>query len=257
MRLVKGHFRLLVADKTYVHVQVIQPPKDAARVATIIFSHGFISSGIEGGRRFVRMSNELARHGYSCILFDYRGWGYSDLSTEEVTFETYMADLHAVINHFSRIFPDQRLLLLGNSLGSAVATHVAAQRSDISSLVLWCLSAELYERYTSRLGPAIVTKGFTYDHEYRIGLPFLLSLKGRDTYSALRDANVPCLLVHGDADETASVELSRKAHQAAGQPSKLVIIPGAGHSFAYPPDSFRVARDVTMQWLEREVGRGG
>jgi pimeloyl-ACP methyl ester carboxylesterase len=253
MQIDKAHVNVRVEAGSYVHAQVLIPRFIPLRATTVIFSHGFNASGTEGGQRFVHVAHSLLTYGYHCILFDYRGWGYSDLQTEEMTFATEQADMNAVIDFERRTFPEHRVVILGNSLGSAVASHVASQRTDVSLLVLWCLSANLYERYVTRLGPKITSTGFTYYNEHKIGAQFLQSLKGLDTFAAIRDAKIPCLLVHGDADTTASVELSRTAHRVASDHTTLVEIAGAGHSFSLPPESLDRATEVTLRWLNERT----
>jgi pimeloyl-ACP methyl ester carboxylesterase len=252
-RRTKRHHDVMVEDGSSVHAVTLSPPPETGRRATVILSHGFNTGGTEGGRRFIRLANALVENGYHCVLFDYRGWGYSDLLTEEMTFATETADLHAVIDFARTDAPENRLVLLGNSLGSAVASHVAAERPDISLLVLWCLSANLYSRYQEKLNAEIEWQGFTFYDEYRIGLQFLRSLQGRDTFAAIRNVTIPCLLVHGDADTTAPIELARTAHRLASAHTTLVEIEGAGHSFGTPPESLLSAIDVTTRWLNERV----
>jgi pimeloyl-ACP methyl ester carboxylesterase len=253
MQIEKIHVNVITDDGSSVHAQVLSPSRVPLRETTIIFSHGFTTTGTEGGRRFVNVANTMLASGYHCVLFDYRGWGYSDLATEQMTFATQLEDLNSVINYVHEKFPRNRLVLLGNSLGSAVASHVASERADISLIVLWCLSADLYNRYEDRLGPEIKSKGFTYNDGYKIGLAFLQSLIGRDTFAAIRDARVPCLLVHGDADTTAPIELSRRAHRIASKTTTLVEIAEAGHSFCSPPESLEMAKKVTLSWLNERI----
>jgi pimeloyl-ACP methyl ester carboxylesterase len=127
-------------------------------------------------------------------LFDYRGSGYSDLAFEDMTFDTEMADLNAVIDFAQASFPEHRLGIFGVSFGCAVASAVAAERKlDINFMVFWCLSAELYSRYRQRLGPSLQERGYTYiDKGFKVRIEFLDSLRDRDVYAAIRDSGVPC-----------------------------------------------------------------
>jgi putative redox protein len=242
--------RLEVASGTGIHVHLREPAK--CRRPVVIFSHGFNTLGTEGAGRFIVAAEALVRAGYPCVLFDYRGWGYSDLRTDEMTFDTELADLAAVVE-FAKSQYDQPVVILGNSLGSAVAAHTASVRGDISQMVLWCLSADLHSRYLARLGSDIEVAGFAYYNEHRIGRAFLDSLRGRDTIAAVHDAGIPCLLVHGDADTIAPVELARRAHMASPVTTTLIEIPGAGHSFVSPAMALQTAVEATLTWLNRET----
>jgi pimeloyl-ACP methyl ester carboxylesterase len=63
---------------------------------------------------------------------------------------------------------------------------------------------------------------------------------------------VPQLLVHGDADDSVPLELSRRYAQRAreaGDPCELVELPGCGHFEHLDPSSH--AWGVVTDWLER------
>ena len=254
MRADKQHKRIFIDSDTYVHTVLVQPVLRPQKRTLFIFSHGFTADGAEGARLFIRLSDTLLALGYPSMLFDYRGSGYSDLDYEDMTFDTECADLHAVIQFAREKFPTHQIALWGVSLGSAVAAQIAAHRSDISLLILWCLSADLYRRYRERLGPDIEKQGYTYiDKGFKVKRAFLDSLKDRDTYAAIKQAKVPCLLVHGDADTVASVELSRTAHRIAPENTTLCEIQGANHVFSLPPEASEEAIRITMDWINERT----
>jgi uncharacterized protein len=250
MKTEKEHSRVHVDSGSYVHACVTRPISIARERTLFVFSHGFAADGAEGGRTFIELSGVLSSLGYPSILFDYRGSGYSDLAFEDVTFDTELADLDVVVNFARKGFPDYNIALWGVSLGAAVSACVASQRSDISFMVLWCLSAELHCRYRERLGLEIEERGYTYiDKGFKVKREFLESLKGRDVYAAIKDSSIPSLLVHGDADTTASIELSRTAHKLAPNNTTLREIKGGNHVFSLQPAQYKEAVDVSLDWI--------
>jgi dipeptidyl aminopeptidase/acylaminoacyl peptidase len=65
---------------------------------------------------------------------------------------------------------------------------------------------------------------------------------------------VPQLLVHGDADDSVPVEISRRyagRAAAAGDPCELVELPGCGHFEHLDPTSH--AWGVVTDWIERRA----
>jgi len=140
--LLKRDFRIGTGDGSSIHVHLVASP-DCKHEATVIFSHGFNSSGTEGARRFMDVALALSSDGYRCVLLD--------------------------------------------------------------------------------------------------------SVVGG---SAARDAAIPTLLVHGDADLTAPVELSRRARRLSPGTTVLVEITGASHSFSSPPEALDEAIAVTRNWLK-------
>src|SRR5262249_7835589 len=121
---------------------------DVARPsAIVVFSHGFLVPGFESHRMFLDIAKTCVAHSYRPYLFDYRGSGYSDGSLAEITIEDEILDLHAVLDAVKGTHDHLPLVLWGQSLGSGVATLVAADRSDIAGVILWNFSARLYDRY--------------------------------------------------------------------------------------------------------------
>jgi hypothetical protein len=142
----KKHQRLEVKKNSYVHLYINQPDKNGFK-ACIIFSHGFLVPGFESNRIFIDISNELVQKGYKTILFDYRGSGYSDLDFSEMTIDTEIEDLISVIDYASEFeSKGSEIIVWGQSLGSGVASLVVSKSKNVDRLILWCLSAKLYER---------------------------------------------------------------------------------------------------------------
>lgn len=247
----KQHYHIPVDERTGVHVYLAKPTSDSAKQTIFIFSHGFSVDGTESFRLFIQLSEKLLELGYPTILFDYRGNGYSDLAFEDMTFDTLVADLNAVAGFAREKFPDHQIAFWGMSFGCAVASSVAAARQDISLMILWGLSADIYRRYREQfLDPEIEEKGYTYlSKGFKIKLAFLESLRDRDVYAAIRDSSSSTLLVHGDADTTASIELARTAHKSAPYNTTLIEIKGGNHGFKIQPIQFNEATDASLYWI--------
>lgn len=248
-QLKKHDLRIPVENGTCVHACLIQPGK-VQRGSLIVFSHGFTVDGVEVYRLFWRLAGLLADAGYTCLLFDYRGCGYSDLDHSQMTFNTRMQDLNAVLDHARVEFPGRPITVWGVSLGCAVAAHVAAARHDVDRLVLWSLSANLYERYLSRYAKQFSEQGHAYtENGCRVTPALVESLKGRDTFAAIGESGARCLLVHGDADTNTPIELARQAHTLAPHNTDLVEIRGGNHVFISQPEQQDQAIQASLLWL--------
>ena len=131
-----------------------------------------------------------------------------------------------------------RLCLLGSSAGAAVSVYVAANDPRVSSLITFACPAEfsfLTDKQHARA---------TIDHFRSIGVirdaAFPPSVNDWLTASAAvsplrwidKISPRPLLLIHGDKDDLVPVEHAHKLFEKAGEPKKLVIIPGAGHRLA-------------------------
>jgi fermentation-respiration switch protein FrsA (DUF1100 family) len=155
----------------------------------------------------------------------------------------YLASLHEV--------DKSRLCLLGSSAGAAVSIYVAANNPRVSSLVTLACPAEFGFLTDKRQA------GATIDHFRSIGVirdagfpPSVDEwLAGFSIVSPLRWIDKisprPLLLIHGDKDDLVPVEQARKLYEKAGEPKKLVIIPGAGHRLRLEHKAVNAALD----WL--------
>jgi fermentation-respiration switch protein FrsA (DUF1100 family) len=149
------------------------------------------------------------------LVIDYPGYGASDgRTTEAGIYEA--ADL-AYDALTSRADVDhQRVYVYGRSLGSAVATHVAAAH-DVAGLIL-------ESPFTSARGMAA--------RHYRIVPRFLVRLR-LDNIGLMPRIHCPTLVLHGTADMLVPMKMGQEVAAAAGGPVEFVMIEGAGHNDTY------------------------
>ena len=148
--------------------------------------------------------------GSSVLLLDYRGYGLSTgRPTERGLYEDALAAYKWLVGAGYR--PEQ-IILHGESLGTAVATHLAVEKP--------CAGVVLEAPFTSAravaakvmpvLGPALV---WGYDSMSRIG-----------------GIRVPLFIIHGDADEVIAYEFGQELYNAAPGPKTFWTIEGATHN---------------------------
>jgi pimeloyl-ACP methyl ester carboxylesterase len=146
--------------------------------------------------------------------------------------------------------PGQKILLVGQSYGAAIATVMAARNpKSLAGVVL--LSSFLGEP-----GPTarfLVTFGLRalslIPRDLRNAI---LEVSGQRAQlqhmrQALRRLNVPVHVIHGDADDFAPIELARKLVEEtrARRPMAFICVPGANHFLNDGPV------EVLMSALER------
>jgi pimeloyl-ACP methyl ester carboxylesterase len=130
--------------------------------------------------------------------------------------------------------PGQKMLLVGQSYGAAIATVMAARNPKaLSGLVL--LSPFLGEtgptaRFLVGLGMRVLTL-IPRDLRHAI-----LEVSGQSAQlvhmrQALRRLNVPVHVIHGDADDFAPIELAERlvAEGRSKKPMSFIRVPGANH----------------------------
>ena len=153
--------------------------------------------------------------GAALLVVDYPGYGGSGgRATEASIYEAADAAYAAVAR---RPEVDRaRIYVYGRSLGSAVASHVAA-RHAVAGLVL-------ESPFTNALDIA--------REHYALFPRFIVRLR-LDNLANLRQVRCPVLVFHGTADRLAPLAMGRRVVAAAPGPAELVLIQGAGHNDTY------------------------
>jgi pimeloyl-ACP methyl ester carboxylesterase len=161
---------------------------------------------------------------FDVVMMDYRGYGKS---TGRIESEAQLrADVRAVWNEVATQYEGRRIIVSGQSLGTALAAGLAAELSeagwppDLTLLVspyssMRALADELYPWVPSRV--------------LRYPLP---------TADLVRKVSGPVMLVHGDRDELIGHHHS-EAIRAVLPQCRLLLVEGAGHSDVHEHPSFR------------------
>jgi non-heme chloroperoxidase len=82
----------------------------------IVLIHGYPLDG----NSWERQERALLAHGYRCITYDRRGFGHSSQPTVGYDYDTFAADLRAVLDHLAL---DREVVLVGFSMGTGEVTR--------------------------------------------------------------------------------------------------------------------------------------
>jgi fermentation-respiration switch protein FrsA (DUF1100 family) len=168
-----------------------------------------------GGDRTGRapLAAALHRAGLSVLLFDYRGYGENRGSPSEEGLALDAAAARDWLAARAEV-DDQRLVYFGESLGAAVAIRLAIERPP-AALVL-------RSPFTS-----LADVG-------RVHFPWLpvgrLLLDRYPSLGRIADLTSPLLVIAGDRDSIVPTSHSRRLFDAAPEPKRFVLIPGADHN---------------------------
>ncbi|HET9709807.1 MAG TPA: alpha/beta hydrolase [Gemmatimonadales bacterium] len=168
------------------------------------------------------------------LVVDYPGYGASEgRSTEPALYEA--ADLaYAALAARPGVDP-ARVRIYGRSLGTAVATHVAATH-PVAGLVLE--------------SPFTNARDVAARH-YAPFPRFLIRLK-LDNLGAITRIQCPVLVLHGTRDRLVPLEMGKRVAEAASGPVELVLIEGAGHNETYDVGGIAY-RDKVWSFLQAET----
>jgi len=191
---------LKASDGVRLHAWWIAQP--GARLATL-FLHG------NGGNLTHRIGHirEITAAGSSLLLLDYRGYGKS---AGRPTEKGLYADAEAGYRYLADA--GHKIVIHGESLGSAVAVDLASRRS-CAGLVLeapFTSTRDMASRLLPVAGPLLI---WSYNTKSKIG-----------------QVRAPLLIMHGDRDEVVPFDLGRALFEAAPEPKTFWQIPGSGHN---------------------------
>ncbi|MBN2080084.1 MAG: alpha/beta hydrolase [Spirochaetes bacterium] len=173
---------------------------------TVLFCHG------NGGNiSFLIDTIAIYRSmGLSVLAFDYRGYGRSEGSpTEEGTYRDALGAWEYLVGE--KKADPARILLVGRSLGGAVAAWLAVNRRP-GGLVLestFTRAADVANHHYS-LAPGMLIFGTTYD-----------------TISRLGTIASPILVIHSPGDEIIPFAMGEELFRLAPEPKEFLTIQGS------------------------------
>ncbi|MCP4680382.1 MAG: alpha/beta hydrolase [Deltaproteobacteria bacterium] len=198
--------------------------------AVVLLCHGN-AGNISNRLSIIRLLHGLK---FSVFIFDYRGFGRSEGSPDEDG--TYL-DAEAAWKHLTeeRGIPDKHIVVLGRSLGGAIASHLAAIHTP---------------------GVLIVDSSFTSlpdigQEAYPIMPVSLLSRYDYPTRENVKKVRCPVLVIHSQGDEVIPFHHGREIFETAPQPKRFLEVSG-GHN-----DNFAVSSktygDGIVAFIDRHI----
>ncbi|BAQ08760.1 PGAP1 family protein [Bacillus sp. OxB-1] len=234
--------------------------KQQIAIPLIVLLHGFVGNKVGEHRLFVKAARHFTDRGYAVVRFDFSGCGESDGDYAQVTMTKQLQEVQAVLDHLSSIkeIDARNVILIGHSLGGAIAALTAAQDCRIKKLVLWSPVGTPYEDITGILGiekvNVAIEKGKVDYEGFYVGRPFLDDLKKHHPIEAARLYKGPALVIHADADEDvpkkhAARYLAALHSRPLNQFAETHYIEDADHTFssyAFEEKLF----ETTVDWLD-------
>lgn len=237
---------------------MLHAPEETAKAPAVAMCHGFTGNRIETHRLFVKMARCLAANGIAALRFDFRGSGESEGDFEQVTVSGEIDDALAALA-FLRQQPevdDNRIGLIGLSLGGCVAACAAARDRRVKALALWAAVADLQEVFADRWGElvqqALETQGWFDYGGWKISKAFYDDALQVDPLREGLRYDGAALIVHGTNDEVVPVDHAHRYHAAFRYTKRLHLIEGADHTFARTDWEGELFA-VTLNWLKTHL----
>jgi uncharacterized protein len=126
--------------------------------------------------------------------------------------------------------PPQQIVLMGESLGGAVAVDLAADGAR----------ALIVENTFSSM-PDVAAHHYPW-------APVRLLMKTRfDSATKIRDYHGPLFQSHGDRDSIVPLEFAKRLFDAANEPKQFLLVQGGDHNDFRPPEYY----DKLREFLEK------
>ena len=178
------------------------------------------------------MKNLHDQLGLSVLVFDYRGYGRSEGSPDE---KGVMLDARAARDWLAdRVGIDKKeIILIGESLGGAVAVDVAASDGAKALMLISTFN---------RL-PDVAAFHYPF-------LPIRLLMRAQfDSEDKIKNYHGPLVQYHGLGDTIVAPEFGRRLFEAANEPKLWIEQTGSDHNDSLPSKFFVEVRKFFKQYL--------
>jgi len=227
----------------------------------VILYHGFSGDRMEPGFMFVRFSRLLAKSGIASIRFDFLGSGESDGIFTDMTFSREAEQASLIMDYFQGLdkIDENKIILLGLSMGGALAGYLAGKRSsELKGLVLWAPAGEM-RLFIDKREKAIESGEITGDimdiSGLRLGEGFIEDVRSLNVMEQTSGYKGDLLIVHGTGDTVVPIAVSEGYLQLFGNRAKLIQVDGADHTFQGIPWIEKLF-DATITFLKGKFNNG-
>ena len=227
----------------------------------VLMVHGFASHKDEVGDMYKREARYLAVAGYASLRIDFAGSGESTQPWTDNTFDGMVADtrtaLDWMIAHQST--DDDRIGILGFSLGSRISATVAGTDDRIAAFASWSGAVEngrngfeyFFDTYSQEAhdnGSVVVDLGYTV---IELSAEWFDSMDASHARDDVADYVGPLLAIAGEDDLTVPPVVSRELILYAGSlDATLRILPGADHIYHVLTPDQTLAEETMMLTAE-------
>lgn len=266
------HGRQFLADITY--------KSDGTKKPVVIFSHGY--AGFKDWGPFNAIAHELAENGLVVVKYNFSHNGttvgdpYNFVDLEAFgndNFSIELDDLKVVIDWVcSDDFPayDEanalQLSLLGHSRGGGISILKAREDVRVKKLCTWNSVNEFGKFWTPERFEEIKREGVIYLRNGRTQQMMPIKWQMYEDYykhkdrlyipDAVKEIQMPFLIIHGKQDETVPVEYAMEMHRW-NSTAKLLIVENGNHTFGgkHPwtedslPATLQQVTDVTAKFF--------
>ncbi|HPL55723.1 MAG TPA: alpha/beta hydrolase [Bacilli bacterium] len=213
----------------------------------VLMYHGFTGNKTEHAGHFRNLSRLLAAEKIASLRMDFSGNGESDGEFSDFTFDTLIAEANLMLDYAKTISNVKRVMLLGFSMGGAVAAMVAAKRyQEIDKMVLWSPAGNILEKIKKAFESGIkLENGNVMMGTFELSKAMVESVNRYDVYQGIENFKKPVLIIHGRKDLAVNYLISA-IYSVRFFNSHLFYLNEAGHGY----DSLADREELYQRTLE-------
>ena len=214
---------------------------------TVICAHGYRQNRLQQDVPLLALTRELTAHGANVLMFDFRNCGASEGTITSVG-QYEVRDVLGAID-FVRTQPElnQKVVLLGFSMGAAAVILAGAQETSVAAVVADSPFADLTAYLEENFSVWTDLPAVPFNRTILAVLPGLTGLEP-DKVSPVREIarlnGRPLLLIHGEGDTDIAISNSERLQQAYPA-AHLLRIPGAPHVKGFQTDRTLYLTELT------------
>jgi len=187
---------------------------------TMIYLHGVADNRVSG----TGVMERFRKRGFDVVAYDSRAHGESE--GEACTYGFHeKEDLRRVLD---TVAPGP-IVVIGSSLGGAVALQLAASDKRISAVVV-AESFSDFRTVATERAPFVFTAGLIEKALKLAERDGRFQVDGVSPVLAARAITVPVLVIHGATDTDTPPAHSQRIFAALAGPKRLILVPGARHN---------------------------
>ena len=188
----------------------------------------------------------LIDEGFNLFIFDYRGYGRSQGSSD---IKGVHLDAEAALKTLLSLprVANGKVIVLGQSIGGAIAVYTVANtpyKDKIAALVIDSAFSSYRLIAREKLSKFKITWLFQYP------LSFLVS----DSYSPIRwikkVSPMPLLIIHGERDPVVPIHHGQRLYDEALQPKEFWVSPEPGHISSFADEG---VREELVRYLQNRL----
>lgn len=212
----------------------------------VIISHGFGSS--KESPTAEAISDAFSKHNIGTYRFDFPAHGESQVDGEMLRISNCTNDLAAVEAHVRKLMPKSEIGYFSSSFGAYInLIYLATHEHTGYKSFLRCAAVDMPKIFKQNITPEHVaqlhTHGFVmldldYFRPLKITPEFIADLEAHNIFKLYRSGMTKIAMIHGTADETASIHDARRFAKKFG--ADLTEVESADHRFLIPNGMERV-----------------